>query len=146
MADYSAGQTTQTPVIPPPYVFDPPVPTTPRSSSSSSHSSRKRPRSSINNDPSIGAPASIAFSETVKRNVAQLLGSFCWHCGATPVQVCHVIPKKDGSVRLPTLTPDFRRSRSVAVSRTQAEWLGHFRAPWIRAKRCRPLRYLPREL
>ncbi|TKA45114.1 hypothetical protein B0A49_13658 [Cryomyces minteri] len=98
MVEPPAGQTTQTPVVPPPHVFEPPpISAPPRSSTSSGRSSRKRPRSSINDDASVGTPASVAFSETVKRNVTQLLGNFCWHCGATPVQVCHVIPKKNGS-------------------------------------------------
>jgi hypothetical protein len=110
MADSASVEPPQAAVVPPPYVFGTSLPATPLSSSSSSRS-RKRPRSSINDDASIGTGASVAFTETVKRNVTQLQDT-CWHCGATPVQVCHVIPKRDSSVRfqspcpsLPTLSP-----------------------------------------
>ncbi|KAK5092387.1 hypothetical protein LTR16_007733, partial [Cryomyces antarcticus] len=48
---------------------------------------------------SVASSGPSAFSQSVKQRVAKLDGAYCWQCGATPVQICHVIGKKDNSFK-----------------------------------------------
>ncbi|KAL2349672.1 hypothetical protein BJ546DRAFT_1126454 [Cryomyces antarcticus] len=91
--------------LPPTAMLPPPIPSEPAqgSSSASSSSSRKRKRRGVMEE----APASretrtssrssmSTFSGSVRDQVARLNdGGTCWHCGASPTDICHVIGKKD---------------------------------------------------
>ncbi|KAK5008198.1 hypothetical protein LTR28_004294 [Elasticomyces elasticus] len=90
-------------VCPPPSsaMLPPPVPTRSPASSSSSHSSRKRKRcevgGSVASSIASSASSNTRFSKRTKQKVMDLTGGKCWHCGATPVDVCHVIGQRDSS-------------------------------------------------
>src|SRR6266576_5266815 len=84
------------PIVPPPTVF---APTAPVSQQSSSSGAKKRRVQLADEDvTSVASSGPSAFSHSVKQRVAKLDAAYCWQCGATPVQTCHVIGKKDNSV------------------------------------------------
>ena len=88
------------PAYPPPpsAILPPPVPS-PSNRSASSSSSRKRKREG--SDAASSASSASDFSKTVKRQVIHTdNGTACWHCGASPTNIYHVIGKKDRSVHL----------------------------------------------
>ncbi|EON69692.1 hypothetical protein W97_08952 [Coniosporium apollinis CBS 100218] len=76
----------------------PPPVHSPTNTSGSSLSGRKRKRQEASPGSSIYAvsSASSEFSLTVKKKVARITDDeTCWHCGARPTDLCHVIGKKD---------------------------------------------------
>ncbi|OCL02502.1 hypothetical protein AOQ84DRAFT_228931, partial [Glonium stellatum] len=85
------------PAYPPPpsAMLPPPVPS-PSNRSASSSSSRKRKRE--HSDAASSASSTSDFSKSVKQQVIRTdNGTTCWHCGASPTDICHVIGKKDRS-------------------------------------------------
>jgi hypothetical protein len=84
-------------MLPPPV----PIESNPSSSSASSRSGRKRKRVNLEIESIAASSGSSAtdFSRRGKERVVQLDdGSTCWHCGASPTDVCHVIGRKDRAV------------------------------------------------
>ncbi|TKA73643.1 hypothetical protein B0A49_09877 [Cryomyces minteri] len=92
----------QPPIYPPPTMLPPPVPPS-TSNRSSSSPGRKRRREREEAAPSSSYAASSAssaseFSQATKKKVARIDdGDTCWHCGARPTDICHVLGKKDRS-------------------------------------------------
>ena len=86
------------PILPPPTMLPPPVPVSAGRPGSSS-SGRKRPRQHATPGSSYASSTSSDFSLSVKRKVERMndAGS-CWHCGARPTDICHVIGKRDHEV------------------------------------------------
>jgi hypothetical protein len=74
----------------------PPPPSQEESRSSSSSSGRKRRRNSPTDSGFAVATVVDTFSITTKQIVTALtVDKSCWPCGATPVECCHVINRKD---------------------------------------------------
>ena len=96
--------------------------------SSTSSSSRKRRRegdnaSETSHVPSLTRASSASdFSTTVKAKVRADYGNKCWHCSASPADVCHVIGSRDDTASVRDLTKHIfylvRNSRSKMASST----------------------------
>jgi hypothetical protein len=89
---------TTTPMLPPPAHSS-----LPSSTSSSSLGKRKRGDRCYDPRPSslrrASSNVSSAFSASTKEQVKNLdNGEVCWHCSATPTDICHVITKADREV------------------------------------------------
>ena len=68
------------------------------SSRASRKSSRRSSRTNMREEESdIIERESDTFSETTKRHVERESGGQCFHCGAVPVEICHVIPRRDSA-------------------------------------------------
>jgi hypothetical protein len=86
------------PVYPPPIILPPPVLPAAYSPCSSS-SGRKRKLHNITCNSYAGSSACSEFSSAVKGRAELITDSeTCWHCGARPTDICHVIGKKDREV------------------------------------------------
>ncbi|KAJ9650767.1 hypothetical protein H2201_009295, partial [Coniosporium apollinis] len=87
-------------------MLPPPLPESAHGSSSSG-SSRKRKRTQLHSQASSvassadGSRRGIAFSSATRDKVKRLnSGDACWHCGASPVDVCHIITKNNRQFEL----------------------------------------------
>jgi len=100
----SANATTAAPaMMGPPPIF--PLPTLQSNTNSSRCSSRassspKRKRTEDSSATSTAHSSGAAFSASVRERVMRHydFNRRCWHCSAQPVDVCHVIGKRDDSV------------------------------------------------
>lgn len=72
------------------------------SSPSSSSGKRKQQFDNASSDRQRSSPARASnvsdFSNALKAKVKADYGNKCWHCGASPVDVCHIIGNIDETV------------------------------------------------
>ncbi|KAI0877954.1 hypothetical protein GGS24DRAFT_444781 [Hypoxylon argillaceum] len=72
------------------------MPPPPPPSSTTSKTSGKRERSKpASSSAASGGSSRSRFLSATRNRVKSLNGDTCWHCGSTPVDVCHVIAQKN---------------------------------------------------
>lgn len=123
-------------VLPPPprVVFPIPEPNTEKAPGTlSSGLKRKRPVGDDDSDAgrSYGRLRSTSsFNSNTKAQVREQNTSTssdrCWHCGATPVDICYVIGSRDHAVSSVQYEPNTDHSNSILVSRCSCRWPNRF--------------------
>jgi hypothetical protein len=135
--------------IHPPIFFPAPqTPSTNRSSGSSS-SGTKRKRVAADDHSDVGtlpsrtrASSTSDFNNNTKVQVRDQYNNQCWHCSASPADVCHVIGSRDNTVSQSYIKLDGWESDFIVVSTGARRWANRFPREAKPPKCDRPLWHL----
>lgn len=135
--------------IHPPIFFPAPqTPSTNRSSGSSS-SGTKRKRVAADDHSDVGtlpsrtrASSTSDFNNNTKVQVRDQYNNQCWHCSASPADVCHVIGSRDNTVSQSYIKLDGWESDFIVVSTGPRRWANRFPREAKPPKCDRPLWHL----